>query len=133
MTATRCCWQFGLSRERLPDLSSRLAYAGRVPWWGWLLVGAGLLGLVVFAFRGQLRYIVKAARALATDERVPRPLRWALRFVLAIKVLPFPDLGIDEISWTRHGRLHQRRSDDRSPARAPRSSVDDKSNVLGRS
>ena len=33
----------------------------------------------------------------ATDERLPRPLRWALGVALSIKVVPVPDFGIDEI------------------------------------
>ena len=32
-----------------------------------------------------------------TDQRVPRPLRWLIGVSLAIKVVPFPDFGIDEI------------------------------------
>jgi hypothetical protein len=73
------------------------AYLGRVPWWGWPLVCLAALGIVAFAFRRQLRYFVKVAKALATDERLPRPLRWGLKLALAMKVVPFPDLGIDEI------------------------------------
>jgi hypothetical protein len=75
----------------------RLAYLGRVPRWGWLLVGLAVLGMVAFAFRRQFRYLVKVAKALATDERLPRPLRWGLKLALAMKVVPFPDLGIDEL------------------------------------
>jgi hypothetical protein len=65
--------------------------------WGWLLIGLGVVVLVTFAFREQVRYLVKVAKALATDERLPRPLRWALRLALALKVVPFPDFGLDEV------------------------------------
>ena len=68
-----------------------------MPWWGWLLVAAGVAGLLAIALRPQLRYLIKVAKALSTDERLPRPLRWGLKVALAIKVVPFPDLGIDEI------------------------------------
>lgn len=68
-----------------------------MPWWGFLLVGLGVLGVLTFVFRAQLRYLIKVAKALATDERLPRSLRWALRLALALKVVPFPDFGIDEV------------------------------------
>ena len=68
-----------------------------VPWWGWVLVCLGALALASLAFRKQFLYLVKVAKACATDERLPRPLRWALAFALAIKVVPVPDFGIDEV------------------------------------
>lgn len=40
---------------------------------------------------------MKLTKALATDERLPRPLRWAIGVALAMKVVPVPDFGIDEI------------------------------------
>lgn len=40
---------------------------------------------------------MKLVNALATDERLPRPLRWALTVALAMKVVPLPDFGIDEV------------------------------------
>ena len=67
-----------------------LAYRERVPWWGWLLVCLTVLGMIAFAFRRQLQYLVKVAKALATDERLPRPLRWGLKLALAMKVVPVP-------------------------------------------
>ena len=68
-----------------------------MPWWGWLLVGGGVLGLVLYALRSKLGYTVRVAKALASDERLPRPMRWALRVALAMKAVPVPDLGIDEV------------------------------------
>lgn len=32
-----------------------------------------------------------------TDQRVPRPLRWLIGVSLAIKVVPLPDFGVDEV------------------------------------
>jgi len=40
---------------------------------------------------------IRIAKALAFDPRFPRPLRWAVRVALAIKVVPFPDFGVDEV------------------------------------
>jgi membrane protein implicated in regulation of membrane protease activity len=71
-----------------------------MPWWGWLLVGLGLLAVLVVAavaFRSQLSFAVKFARILMADRRVPRPLRWLIGISLAIKVVPFPDFGLDEV------------------------------------
>lgn len=71
-----------------------------MPWWGWLLVGLGLasaLALIAITFRSQIRFAVRLARTLMTDERVPRPLRWLIGVSLAIKVVPFPDFGVDEV------------------------------------
>ena len=68
-----------------------------MPWWVWLLVIAGVFAVVAFLLRDRLRYLIKVAKALATDERIPTPLRWGLRVALAMKVVPVPDFGIDEI------------------------------------
>jgi len=40
---------------------------------------------------------IRVAKALAFDPRFPRPLRWAVRVALAIKCVPFPDFGVDEV------------------------------------
>lgn len=71
-----------------------------MPWWTWTVIGlavSGAVGVAVFVFRHQLRYFVKVTKALATDKRLPRPLRWALTVALAIKVVPVPDFGLDEV------------------------------------
>lgn len=71
-----------------------------MPWWGWVLVGLGFVSLLVAignAFRSQLNFAIRLARVLMTDRRVPRPLRWLIGVSLAIKVVPFPDFGIDEV------------------------------------
>ena len=69
-----------------------------VPWWAWCLIAVGGVALVCgWGFRSQLRFTVKLTKALATDERLPRPLRWAVGIALAVKVIPVPDFGIDEV------------------------------------
>ena len=42
-------------------------------------------------------FAVRFAKTLTTDQRVPRPLRWLIGVSLAIKVVAFPDFGVDEI------------------------------------
>lgn len=44
-----------------------------------------------------IKRVVRIGAALATDKRLPAWMRWAVRISLAIKVVPVPDLGIDEI------------------------------------
>lgn len=62
-----------------------------------MLVFAVAAFAAALVFRRQLLYLVRVAKMCATDERLPRPLRWALGVALAIKVVPVPDFGIDEI------------------------------------
>jgi hypothetical protein len=68
-----------------------------VPWWVWLLAGLVLCALGAIVVRRQLQYLIRATKAIATDERLPRPLRWGLTVALAIKVVPLPDFGVDEV------------------------------------
>ncbi|HMC39626.1 MAG TPA: hypothetical protein VKI19_08185 [Acidimicrobiales bacterium] len=69
-----------------------------MPWWSWLLIAVGLVALLSgYAFRRQLRFAMKLTKALATDERLPRPLRWAIGVALAVKIVPVPDFGVDEV------------------------------------
>ena len=68
-----------------------------MPWWGWLLAAAGTMLIAGLVFRKQLLYAMKVAKMCATDQRLPRPLRWALGVALAVKVVPVPDFGIDEV------------------------------------
>ena len=44
-----------------------------------------------------IRRLLRLARAVATDPRLPRPLRWAVTVALAIKAVPVPDFGVDEV------------------------------------
>jgi hypothetical protein len=62
-----------------------------------VLFGLGVLGAVAFSLHRQLKYFRKVAKALATDERLPRPLRWAFTVALAIKMVPVPDFGVDQV------------------------------------
>jgi len=74
-----------------------------MPWWGWVLIGAGLLvvlAAMALGFRSKLSFAVRFARTLMSDQRIPRPLRWLIGVSLAIKVVPFPDFGVDEIVLT---------------------------------
>src|SRR5579884_2545526 len=71
-----------------------------MPWWGWLLVWLGVVSVLVasaITFRSQILFAVKFARTLMSDTRVPRPLRWLIGVSLAIKIVPVPDFGLDEV------------------------------------
>ena len=61
------------------------------------MIAIGAAFVAAIAFRRQLMYLVKVAKMCATDERLPRPLRWTLGVALAIKVVPVPDFGVDEV------------------------------------
>jgi hypothetical protein len=78
-----------------------------VPWWAWLLIAivVAVAFLSGFALRSQLRFAIRLTRAVATDKRLPRPLRWAIGVALAVKVVPVPDFGIDEIILVVIGAL----------------------------
>jgi hypothetical protein len=77
-----------------------------MPWWAWVLIAVGIVALVSgIAFRTRLRFATKFAKSLATDERLPRPLRWAIAIALAVKIVPVPDFGIDEIILVICGAL----------------------------
>ena len=47
--------------------------------------------------KAKIKRTLRLLKALATDERIPRPVRWLIGVSLAIKAVPFPDFGIDEI------------------------------------
>jgi hypothetical protein len=69
-----------------------------VPWWAWTLIVVAIVTVAIaIAFRKQLRFAMTVAKAMAKDERLPRSLRWAIGIALAIKVMPVPDFGIDEV------------------------------------
>lgn len=48
---------------------------------------------------------MKVTKTFVTDERLPRSLRWAIRVALAIKLVPVPDFGIDEVILVVVGAL----------------------------
>lgn len=66
---------------------------------GWIILAAGvtLLGVLTLLFRHRLARLMRVAKALATDKRLPWPVRWMFAAAIAIKAVPLPDFGIDEI------------------------------------
>ena len=49
------------------------------------------------SMKQRIKATVRLLKALDTDARVPRPVRWLIGLSLAIKAVPFPDFGIDEV------------------------------------
>jgi hypothetical protein len=47
--------------------------------------------------KAKIKRTFRLLKALATDPRIPRPVRWLIGVSLAIKAVPFPDFGIDEV------------------------------------
>ena len=45
----------------------------------------------------QATHAMRLARAAMTDERIPAPIRWMIRVGVAVKLLPVPDFGVDEV------------------------------------
>lgn len=69
-----------------------------MPWWAFVLIGVAVATVALgVTFRRQLRFAMRMTKALVTDERLPRPLRWAIGVALAMKVVPLPDFGVDEV------------------------------------
>lgn len=70
---------------------------------GWYILGALVIGLApivgffVWRARKWLRRMMRLAKAAATDKRLPRSVRWLFGVSIAVKTLPIPDFGIDEI------------------------------------
>lgn len=63
-----------------------------------MLVAVAVLAVALgVVFRRQLRFALKLTKALVSDERLPRPVRWAIGVALAMKVVPLPDFGLDEV------------------------------------
>jgi hypothetical protein len=77
-----------------------------MPWWAWFFIVVVVVALASgLLFRSQIRFAMKVTKAVATDQRLPRPLRWAIAIALAMKVVPFPDFGVDEIILVLCGSL----------------------------
>lgn len=66
--------------------------------WPYWAAAAGAAGLVALVARRRVAYWVAIAKALTTDPRLPRPLRWTVGIGLAVKAVPLPDFGIDEVA-----------------------------------
>jgi hypothetical protein len=64
---------------------------------GLLVGGVIALGVLGILLRRPLLRVVRIAKAIAFDKRLPRYIRWPVRLALAMKVVPFPDFGIDEL------------------------------------
>ncbi len=65
----------------------------------WWIVGLiVLLTIPAFVFKAKMKQLLRICKALARDPRLPRPVRWLFGLALAIKVLPIPDFGIDEVA-----------------------------------
>ncbi len=57
-----------------------------------------VLGAVgTFTFRKRIKYVFLLAKAAATDPRLPKSVRWLFKIGLAVKLLPIPDFGVDEL------------------------------------
>jgi len=83
-----------------PELWATEGNRWRMHWWELTLAGLGLasvLAAIAITFRTQMMFAARLARTLMTDQRVPRPLRWIIGVSLTIKVVPFPDFGVDEV------------------------------------
>ncbi len=66
--------------------------------WPYYLAGVGAFALMALLARRHVAYWLSVAKALATDPRLPRPLRWTMAVGLAVKAVPLPDFGIDELA-----------------------------------
>lgn len=64
--------------------------------WPWLVAATFVLGVPAIVFRSRIVHLLRLGKALATDRRLPPPVRWLFRVALVIKAIPGPDLGIDE-------------------------------------
>src|SRR6516165_9535007 len=49
------------------------------------------------SMKQRIKAAFRLLKALVTDERVPTPVRWLIGVSLAIKAVPLPDFGIDEV------------------------------------
>ena len=47
--------------------------------------------------KAKIKHAFRLLKALSTDPRIPRPVRWLIGVSIAIKAVPFPDFGIDEL------------------------------------
>lgn len=66
--------------------------------WPWYLgVALALAMVTIIVLRRRMRFYWRVAKSLTRDERLPRPLRWTVAACLAVKAVPVPDFGIDEV------------------------------------
>ena len=77
-----------------------------MPWWAFVLIAVAVATVALgIAFRRQLRFAMRMTKALITDQRLPRPLRWSIGVALAVKTVPLPDFGVDEVILVVVGAL----------------------------
>ena len=62
----------------------------------WIAGTLGLGAVLALAFRSRTARTIRLMKALATDPRLPRSVRWLFRVALVVKLVPGPDFGIDE-------------------------------------
>lgn len=71
-----------------------------------MILLTGAIALTVLAVAGIIlltrtrrgRFYLRIAKAVTTDRRLPRPLRWTAAVGLAVKAAPVPDFGVDEVA-----------------------------------
>lgn len=66
--------------------------------WPYYAAAAGAFAVVALLARRHVAYWLSIAKALTTNPRLPRPLRWTMAVGLAVKAVPVPDFGIDELA-----------------------------------
>jgi len=64
--------------------------------WPWVLGAACGVALLAVACRQRVASLMRLMKALTTDKRLPRPVRWLFRVAFIVKCIPGPDFGIDE-------------------------------------
>jgi hypothetical protein len=64
----------------------------------WLLVAFGIAALITgWAFRTQLRFAMKHAKGARDRQSTLQTVGSTMGHGVAVKVVPFPDFGVDEI------------------------------------
>lgn len=66
--------------------------------WPYLVATVAVAGVLALVFRGRVARWLRLAKAAATDPRLPRSVRWLFRIGIAVKCIPGPDFGIDEVA-----------------------------------
>lgn len=66
--------------------------------WPYYAAAVAGVALVALLARRHVAYWLSIAKALTTDPRLPRPLRWTMAVGLTVKAVPVPDFGIDELA-----------------------------------
>ncbi len=67
-----------------------------LPYWPYLAALLLACAALALAFRSRVMRLVRVAKALSTDKRLPVGVRWMFRIGLVAKCLPV-DFGVDEV------------------------------------